>query len=104
MDELLAMYREGAITAAQVVSEGLQMIDPENPGLVLYAMSDELRGRVLDYARSYRSGRMLSNYGTLPTLDQVEAAQRWVEAQETNHKACNLKQADDERLHTTKSS
>jgi hypothetical protein len=79
MDELLAMYREGSVTAAHLVAECLHMIDPENPGLVLDPLTEELRIGVLEYVQRYQPHRMVSNYGVLPTPDQVDAARKWLE-------------------------
>ncbi len=76
---LVAAYRKGAITADHLVVQCLHMVDPEAPGLVLDPLPDELIVRTLEFARRYRPGRMVTNYGALPTADQVEAARRWIE-------------------------
>jgi hypothetical protein len=34
---------------------------------------------MLEYLGKYRPGQMVSNYGALPTVDQVEAARKWIE-------------------------
>jgi hypothetical protein len=76
---LVAAYRKGAITADHLVVQCLHMIDPEAPGLVLGPLPHELLARTLEFARQYRPGRMVTNYGVLPAADQVEAARRWIE-------------------------
>jgi hypothetical protein len=76
---LVAAYQKGAITADHLVVQCLHMIDPESPGLVLDPLPHELADRMLEFTRQFRAGRMVTNYGTLPTADQVEAARRWIE-------------------------
>lgn len=76
---LVAAYRKGAITADHLVVRCLQLIDPEDPGPILDPLPPDLAHRLLEFARQYRTGRMVTNYGNLPTPDQVEAAKRWIE-------------------------
>jgi hypothetical protein len=73
------MYHKGAITADHLVVQCLRMIDPANPALVLDALPHEILMRVLDFARQYRPNGMVTNYGVLPAVDQVEAAKKWIE-------------------------
>ena len=80
MQKLVAMYDKGEITADHLVVESLHRIDPDNPGLVLEALSNDILQRVLKYACAYRPGKMRTNYGLQPTLDQVTAAKQWIEA------------------------
>jgi hypothetical protein len=80
MNSLVTMYRKGAITADHLVVECLNMIDPEDPAPVLGALPDEILARMLDLARSYRPNDMVTNYGVLPAIDQVQAARRWIES------------------------
>lgn len=81
---LLAMYQNGAITAGELVVELLLLIDPLNPGFVLSALPSDILPRVLEFARSYQPGKMLTNYGSIPTSDQVMAALRWIEGERAN--------------------
>lgn len=76
---LVAMYHKGAITADHLTCECLHRIDPENPALVLGALPDEILTRMLEFIGRYRPGGMVTNYGILPAIDQVEAARRWIE-------------------------
>ncbi len=79
VDELLEMYREGAITGYQVMMDCLHMIDPDQPDLVLSRLPKEVIEEMLEYAHRYDPPRMRSNAGLPPTLVQVRAAQRWIE-------------------------
>jgi|GEM_PF-4607778 len=85
MTSLVAMYQKGAITADHLVVECLHMLDPENPVPVLDALPDEILNRMLDYTRRYRPDRTVTNYGVLPTPDQVDAARRWIEERHWPH-------------------
>jgi hypothetical protein len=77
---LIAMYKKGVITADHTVVECLRMIDPTNPATVLTALPPEIIVRVREFARQYRPNAMITNYGILPASDQVQAADRWIEA------------------------
>ncbi|HMF38861.1 MAG TPA: hypothetical protein VKF17_19660 [Isosphaeraceae bacterium] len=79
MTSLVAMYQKGAITADHLVAESLHLLDPENPAPVLDALPAEILIRVLDFTRRYRPDGTVTNYGFLPTPDQVDAARRWIE-------------------------
>ncbi|GAC1449918.1 MAG: hypothetical protein NVSMB9_34050 [Isosphaeraceae bacterium] len=78
MAELVSMYKEGAVTADHLVAECVQRIDPENPGLVLGALPEEIFGKVLEFVHEYRPDGMVTNHGLLPAVDQVEAARAWI--------------------------
>jgi len=79
MNSLVTMYQKCAITADHIIVKCLHMIDPANPASVLEALPDEILMQMLDLARCYRPNGMVTNYGVLPTVDQVEAARRWIE-------------------------
>jgi hypothetical protein len=79
INSLVSMYEKGAITADHLVAQCIHMIDPEDPGSVLSDLPDSILDRMLDYTRRYQPDRMISNYGTLPATDQVEAAKDWIE-------------------------
>ncbi len=79
ISSIVSMYEKGAITSDHLVIQCIQMIDPDDPGLVLSDLPDSILDRMLAYARGYQPGRMVSNYGNLPTIDQVEAAKNWIE-------------------------
>lgn len=79
MANLVALYEKGAITADHLVAECLHMIDPANPALVLGVLPREILIRMLRYANEYQPGRMRTNYGLPPAVDQVSAAKRWIE-------------------------
>ena len=77
---LLDQYQMGMITDDHLVVESLHMIDPDNPGLVLGALPDDILPRVLRFVRDYLDGRMVTNFGVLPAQDQVLAARTWIES------------------------
>lgn len=79
VDELIEMYRDGAITGYQVMMDCLQILDPEHPDLVLGHLPEEILEETLDYAHRYDPSCMRSNAGLPPTVDQVRAAERWID-------------------------
>jgi len=79
----VSMYEKGAITSDHLVAQCIQMIDPDDPGLVLSDLPNSILDRMLVYARRYQPDRMVSNYGNLPTSDQVEAAKNWIDDLQT---------------------
>ena len=83
ISELLEMYRSGAITGYQVMIDCLRMLDPNHPELALGRLPDAILEEMLEYARRYDPSRMRSNAGLPPAVDQVKAAQRWIEAKMT---------------------
>ena len=76
---LVRMYEKGAITADHLVAQCIQMIDPDDPGLVLSDLPDSILDRMLAYTRRYQPDRMKSTYGIPPATDQAEAARNWIE-------------------------
>jgi hypothetical protein len=78
-DSLADLYQKGAITADHLVVECFRRIDPMDPALVLGALPGEILTRMLDFASRYRPAGMVTNYGVLPTVAQVEAAKAWIE-------------------------
>src|SRR4051794_39408773 len=80
---LISMYEKGAITSDHLVAQCIEMLDPDDPGLVLSELPDSMLDRILAYARRYQPGRMVSNYENLPTADQVGAARNWIEDLQT---------------------
>jgi hypothetical protein len=78
MRELVAMYKNGAITAHHLAVECLHMLDPSDPCLVLSALPKEILQEIEDFAKTYRPERMVTNYGVIPAPDQVDAAIEWI--------------------------
>jgi hypothetical protein len=76
---LVATYEKGAITCDHLVAQCINMIDPDDPGLVLGDLPSSILDRMLVYAQRYQPCRMVSNYGILPTPDQVQATKSWIE-------------------------
>ena len=79
MNNLVEMYKKGAITADHLVLECLNRLDPESPELALSALPREILTRILRFADEYRGHRMVVNYGVLPTDDQATAAAEWIQ-------------------------
>jgi hypothetical protein len=79
VESLVDVYRKGAITADHLVVQCLHMIDANDPALVLDALPREIVARAREFTRQYRPSGMITNYGPLPTADQVEAARQWIE-------------------------
>jgi hypothetical protein len=79
MRSLLEKYQMGMITDDHLVVESLHMVDPENPGLVLSGLPDNILHRMLKFANEYLGSRMVTNYGVLPAQDQVLATRDWIE-------------------------
>ncbi len=80
IDDLVAMYEKGAITADHLVAQCLHMVDPTDPGLVLGSLPPDILSRVVQYAGECQTGRMRANYGRQPAANQLEAAREWIEA------------------------
>jgi hypothetical protein len=78
MDNLVDMYKQGAITPDHLAVESLHMVDPKHPELVLDVLPQEILVYVLQYAAQYDQNVMVSNYGLLPAADQVVAAREWI--------------------------
>ncbi len=79
VDQLIEMYQDGAITGYQVMLDCLHMLDPLHPNLVLSRLPEEILEEMLDYTRRYDPSCMRSIAGLPPAVDQVRAAQRWIE-------------------------
>ena len=79
VDELIEMYRAGAITGYQVMLDCLHRLDPNHPDLVLSHLPEEILEEMLDYARRYDPSCLRSIAGLPPAADQARAAQHWIE-------------------------
>lgn len=79
MTDPLAMYEKGVITAGHLVVECLLKVDLQDPALVLNRLPLKILIRMIEYANEFQQGPMKSNYGQLPTADQVTAAKKWIE-------------------------
>ena len=63
INDLVEMYESGKITAHHLAIECLQMIDPENPELVLHPLPTDVLDSMRQYIREYQPGRMKTNTG-----------------------------------------
>ena len=75
---LIEIYESGAITGYQVMIDCLQMLDPDNPDLVLSDLPEEILDEMLKDAQRYRPSRPRSASLILPSEDQVRTAERWI--------------------------
>ena len=80
---LIEMYESGSITGYQVMMDCLQVLDPDNPDLVLSELPEEILDEMLEYARRYDPRRPRSATLILPAEDQVRTAERWICARHT---------------------
>jgi hypothetical protein len=83
INRLIEMYESGSITGYQVMMDCLQMLDPDNPDLVLSDLPEEILDEILSYARRYDPRRAHSASLRPPAEDQVRAAERWICARRT---------------------
>jgi hypothetical protein len=90
VEELIEMYHDGAITGYQVMMDCLHMLDPDHPDLVLSHLPEEILEEMLQYAHRYDPSCMRSIAGLAPVVDQVRAAQRWIEEERQKRAARNL--------------
>ena len=56
ISSLVSMYEKGAITCGHPIAQCLQMIDPDDPGLVLSDLPNAILDRMLVYARAVSTG------------------------------------------------
>ena len=75
---LIEMYERGSITGYQAMMDCLQMLDPDNPDLVLADLPEEILDEMLNYARRYDPRRPASASLMPPAEDQVRTAERWI--------------------------
>jgi hypothetical protein len=81
--KLIEMYENGSVTGYQVMMDCLQMLDPDNPDLVLSQLPAEILDEMLEYTRRYDPSRPHSASLIPPAEDQVRAAERWICARHT---------------------
>ena len=60
VNELIEMYREGAITGYQVMMDSLHMLDPDHPELVLPDLPEEILDEMFEYTLRYDPSCMRS--------------------------------------------
>lgn len=77
---LLEMYEAGSITGYQLMIDCLQMIDPDNPDLVLSELPEEILDEMIAYAHRYDPRRPRSSFLIPPAEEQVRTAERWIHA------------------------
>ena len=85
MRSLVEKYQAGMITDDHLMVESLHRVDPENPGLILGSLPDTILRRMLQFTNESADCRMITNYGVLPTQDQILAAKDWIEKLVTVH-------------------
>ncbi len=78
--KLIDMYESGSITGYQVMMDCLQMLDPDDPALILSELPNEILDEILEYTRRYDPSRPHSASFIPPAEDQVRTAERWISA------------------------
>jgi hypothetical protein len=86
IDLLIEKYRRGEITAGHAAVQLVHKIEACHPERVLQGVPLEILIRIRGFVKSYRPGGMVTNFGILPAVDQVEAAGRWIDANLEVHK------------------
>jgi hypothetical protein len=76
--ELVKRYATGAITAHHLAVQCLHMVDPDEPELVLAQLPDDILAAIEKFADEYNPRGMNTNFGVIPTQDQVSAAMGWI--------------------------
>lgn len=82
--ELVEMYDAGTITAHHLAVQCVHLLDPDEPELVLGQLPDDILAAIQDFADSYDSRSMRTNYGVIPASDQVFAATNWIREKKAN--------------------
>jgi hypothetical protein len=78
IERLIEMYENGSITGYEVMMNCLQLLDPDNPGLVLSDLPEEILDEMLKYAGRYDPRRPRLASLIPPAEDQVRTAERWI--------------------------
>ena len=81
ISDLVAMYDKGAITAHHLAVECLYLLDTAEPDGVLAQMPTDVLKAILDFADHFDPKEMTTNYGVIPTQDQVISASEWIRSQ-----------------------
>ena len=76
--KLIEMYESGSITGYQLMMDCLQMLDPDNPELVLSELPGEVLDEMLAYTQRYDPRRPHSAKFIPPAEYQVRTAERWI--------------------------
>ena len=83
MVQLIAWYARGAIADHEMAVTSLNLVDPEEPQAVLDLLPPHVLPRLREFVETYRPGEMLCSHGgAIPSLAQVLAAKRWLDALE----------------------
>jgi hypothetical protein len=77
---LVAKFNQGQITAGHLAVECLHILDPREPEVVLGGLPPVILREMRQFIADYRPDKMITNYGVLPAVDQVEAVRRWIES------------------------
>ena len=86
ISSLIEKYRAGKLTANHTAVEIVCLIDPLHPELALQGLPVDLMSRIQGFAEAYRPNEMVSNFGAIPTKEQVESAKKWIETNLEVHK------------------
>lgn len=86
ISSLIEKYRAGKLTAGHTAVQIASLIDPLHPELALQGLPADILARIQSFAEEYRPSEMVTNFGVLPTNEQVESAKKWIEANLEVHK------------------
>jgi hypothetical protein len=78
MNRLIAQYNRGQLTDHELIIRCLNTVDPTNPSSVLDLLPPNTIGYLIEFVNGFQEGKMLGNYESDPSLEQVRAAQRWL--------------------------
>ncbi len=80
--ELIQMYQNGAITSHHLVVESLNLLDSqseESAEEVLGALPPRVCQELKAFVEKYRPGKMVTNFGRIPSVESVRLAKCWLE-------------------------
>ena len=85
IDKLILMYEKGAITGYQLMMDSYQILDPEDPDIILGQLPDSVHEMMLAYAQRYDARRPHSATFPPPAEELVRAAERWIHARQARN-------------------
>jgi hypothetical protein len=76
---LFEKYQLGMITDNELIVGCLNTVDPEHPEQALSSLPENILLRVFRFTKECGGRRLISNFGEIPSQDQILAAQHWIE-------------------------
>ncbi len=79
IQQVLARYESGAITAHEMVVDCLGRVDPGDPAAILDQIPPRALPQLAEFLAAYKPGAMLTLHDRMiPSSAQVLAARRWL--------------------------